>query len=110
MTEKVALVTGSGQGIGEAIATRLHEDGFKVAVADLNIDNANKVAAKLSPDGSQAIGVKVDVADRDSVFSAVNETVDKLGGFDVIVNNAGLGPTTPLGYHYTGSIPTRIRR
>ena len=96
MAAKVALVTGSGQGIGEAIATRLHEDGFKVAVADLNIDNANKVAAKLSPDGSQAIGVKVDVADRDSVFSAVNETVDKLGGFDVIVNNAGPGPTTPL--------------
>ncbi|MCT3395919.1 SDR family NAD(P)-dependent oxidoreductase, partial [Lentilactobacillus hilgardii] len=59
MAEKVAFVTGGGQGIGEAIATRLHEDGFKVAVADLNIDNANKVAAKLSPDGSQAIGVKV---------------------------------------------------
>lgn len=96
VTEKIAFVTGGGQGIGEAVAIRLHEDGFKVAVADLNIDNANRVAAKLSPDGSQAIGVKVDVSDRDSVFSAVNETVDKLGGFDVIVNNAGLGPTTPL--------------
>ena len=66
VTEKIAFVTGGGQGIGEAVAIRLHEDGFKVAVADLNIDNANRVAAKLSPDGSQAIGVKVDVSDRDS--------------------------------------------
>ncbi len=46
MAKQVALVTGAGQGIGEAIATRLHDDGFKVAVVDLNIDNANKVAKK----------------------------------------------------------------
>lgn len=96
MAKQVALVTGAGQGIGEAIATRLHDDGFKVAVVDLNIDNANKVAKKLSPDGSEAIGIKADVSDRDSVIAAVNKAVDEFGDFNVIVNNAGLGPTTPI--------------
>ncbi len=96
MAKQVAFVTGAGQGIGEAIATRLHDDGFRVAVVDLNIDNAEKVAKKLSPDGSEAIGIKADVSDRDSVFAAVDKAVDTFGDFNVIVNNAGLGPTTPI--------------
>ncbi|AYM02123.1 MULTISPECIES: (S)-acetoin forming diacetyl reductase [Levilactobacillus] len=93
---KVAMVTGGGQGIGEAISKRLASDGFAVAIADLNLDNANKVVSAIEADGGKAIAVKTDVSDRDSVFAAVNEAADKLGGFDVIVNNAGLGPTTPI--------------
>lgn len=93
---KVAMVTGGGQGIGEAISKRLASDGFAVSIADLNLDNAKKVAADIEADGGKACAVKVDVADRDSVFAAVNATADELGGFDVIVNNAGLGPTTPI--------------
>lgn len=90
---KVAMVTGGGQGIGEAICRRLAEDGFKVSVADFNIENAQKVAESI---GENAIAVQVDVSDRDQVFAAVAETKERLGGFDVIVNNAGLGPQTPL--------------
>ena len=93
---KVAMVTGGGQGIGEAISKRLANDGFAVAIADLNLDNANKVVSEIEADGGKAIAVKTDVSDRDSVFNAVNTAAEKLGGFDVIVNNAGLGPTTQI--------------
>lgn len=94
--KKVAMVTGGGQGIGEAICKRLAKDGFAVAVADLNSENANKVAEAITKDGGRAIAVEVDVADRESVFAAVEKTSRELGGFDVIVNNAGVGPTTPI--------------
>lgn len=94
--QKVAFVTGAGQGIGEAIAKRLSKDGFKVAVVDYNQETAQKVADDINNGGGEALALAVDVADRDAVFTAVRETTEKLGGFDVIVNNAGLGPQTPL--------------
>jgi meso-butanediol dehydrogenase/(S,S)-butanediol dehydrogenase/diacetyl reductase len=93
---KVALITGAGQGIGQAIAERLHADGFKVAIADFNIDTAEKVAASLGGKSGGAIAIRVDVADRDSVFAAVERTVAELGGFDVIINNAGIAPPSPI--------------
>jgi meso-butanediol dehydrogenase / (S,S)-butanediol dehydrogenase / diacetyl reductase len=93
---KVALVTGGGQGIGQSIVERLHADGFKVAIADLNLDTATAVANKLGGKDGGAIAIQVDVADRDSVFAAVERAVSELGGFDVIVNNAGIAPTSPI--------------
>ncbi len=77
---KVALITGGGQGIGQAIAERLHADGFKVAISDLNLETAGKVAEKLGGKKAGAIALKVDVADRDSVFAAVDQAVTELGG------------------------------
>ncbi len=93
---KVALITGGGQGIGQAIAERLHADGFKVAIADLNTETAGKVAEKLGGKDGGAIALHVNVSDRDSVFNAVNQTVSELGGFDVIINNAGIAPQSPI--------------
>ncbi|WP_099299885.1 (S)-acetoin forming diacetyl reductase [Pediococcus pentosaceus] len=93
---KVALVTGAGQGIGAAIATRLANDGFAVAVADMNTETANKVAEKINSNGGRALPIVVNVAERDNVFEAVRTTIQELGGLDVLVNNAGLGPTTPF--------------
>lgn len=93
---KVAFVTGGGQGIGEAICRRLAEDGFKIGVADYNSETAEKVAQSLRDAGHEALAVKVDVSDRDQVFAAVNEVKDYFGDFNVIVNNAGLGPQTPI--------------
>ena len=93
---KVALVTGGGQGIGRAIAERLHADGFKVAIADLNMETAGAVAENLGGKDGGAIALPVNVADRDSVFAAVAEAASALGGFDVIINNAGIAPQSPI--------------
>lgn len=93
---KVALVTGAGQGIGAAIATRLANDGFAVAMADMNTETANKVDEKNNSNGGRALPIVVNVAERDNVFEAVRTTIQELGGLDVLVNNAGLGPTTPI--------------
>ncbi|PWC13030.1 (S)-acetoin forming diacetyl reductase [Brenneria corticis] len=94
MTVKVALVTGAGQGIGRAIALRLAKDGFAIAVVDYNMDTAHNVAQEIEQAGGQAIALKADVADRDAVFAAVAETQQKFGDFNVIVNNAGIAPST----------------
>ncbi|HRP76626.1 MAG TPA: (S)-acetoin forming diacetyl reductase [Xanthomonadaceae bacterium] len=93
---KVALITGGGQGIGQAIAERLHADGFRVAIADLNLETATKVTEGLGGKEGGAIAIQVNVADRGSVFAAVQQARSELGGFDVIVNNAGIAPTSPI--------------
>ena len=94
--KKVALVTGAGQGIGKAIALRLVKDGFAVAIADYNDATAQAVADEINRGGGQALAVKVDVSKRDQVFAAVEQARKGLGGVDVIVNNAGVAPSTPI--------------
>lgn len=96
MSKKVALITGAGQGIGEAIAKRLANDGFAVSLVGRHLDKVQKVADEITRDGGEAIALKADVSKRDEVFAAVDATSEKFGDFNVIVNNAGLGPTTPI--------------
>ncbi len=93
---KVAVVTGAGQGIGKAIAIRLAKDGFAVGCLDFNEATAKDCAAQIVTAGGEAIAVKVDVAQRDQVFQAVDKVVSRFGRLDVMINNAGLGPTTPI--------------
>lgn len=93
---KVALITGAAQGIGRAIAQRLANDGFSVAVADRNLEAAKQTAFELTTDGKHAVAMYIDVADRNSVYEAVQKTYNAFDGFDVLVNNAGVGPTTPI--------------
>lgn len=83
---KVAIITGAGQGLGEAIARRLADEGCNVVVADLNGENAEKVAASL-PD---ALGVKVDVTNEEQVAAMVDATLAKYGKLDIMVPNAGI--------------------
>lgn len=84
---KVAIVTGAAGGIGAAIASRLAAEGAKMAIADLNADAARATAGKL---GGEAIGVGCDVGSEEQVGACVQAVLDRFGGIDVIVNNAGL--------------------
>ena len=89
MTNRVAFVTGGAQGIGEGISIRLGADGFRVAVADLNAEKAKQTAERIVAAGGQAIAVRVDVTDTESVNSAVAQVTAELGPVEVAVNNAG---------------------
>ncbi|AXQ78038.1 acetoin reductase [Streptococcus chenjunshii] len=93
---KTVMVTGGAQGIGEAISKRLAKDGFTVVIADLNLQKAEAVAETIKSLGGQALAVQTDVSDRASFFSAVRTAAERLGRFDVLVNNAGIAPGTPI--------------
>jgi NAD(P)-dependent dehydrogenase (short-subunit alcohol dehydrogenase family) len=87
--QKVAVVTGGASGIGLAISERLARDGAKVAIFDLNGDDAAKEAAEIAADGGTAVGLAVDVSDRDAVERAVAEVHGRFGPVTILVNNAG---------------------
>ncbi|HDR9508868.1 3-hydroxybutyrate dehydrogenase [Burkholderia cepacia] len=90
MNDKVALVTGAASGIGEVCARKLAKDGAAVVIADLNLANAKKVADDIVADGGKALAVAMDVTSEEAVDAGVSETVDRLGGIDVLVSNAGI--------------------
>ena len=93
---KVALVTGGGRGIGRGIALRLARDGADVALVDLGSDGIEDVAAEVREIGSKATAFVADVSDRDQVFAAVEHAASALGGFDIMLNNAGIALVAPL--------------
>jgi sorbitol-6-phosphate 2-dehydrogenase len=89
--DRIALVTGGAQGLGEAICQRLAREGAHVAVADLNLERAEQVAAEIvAQTGRRALAVRVDVTDEGQVEGMVRRTVDEFGRLDVLVSNAGI--------------------
>ena len=96
MSNKVAVVTGSGQGIGRAIALRLAKDGFNVALVDVKLDKITAVAKEVAAIGRQATTITADVSQRDEVYAAIDKAEKDLGGFDVMVNNAGIAQVNAL--------------
>ncbi len=90
LENKVAIVTGAGRGIGEAIARKLSAEGAKVAVADIDLPYAQTVAAELEKSGKGAIALKANVASKSEVEVMVSTVVEKYGSLDILVNNAGL--------------------
>jgi NAD(P)-dependent dehydrogenase (short-subunit alcohol dehydrogenase family) len=87
---KVAIVTGSGGGIGQAYAEALAREGAAVVVADINADAGEAVAKQIVADGGTAIHVPVDVSDPVSAKAMADRTLAELGGIDYLVNNAAI--------------------
>jgi NAD(P)-dependent dehydrogenase (short-subunit alcohol dehydrogenase family) len=90
-TGKLALVTGAGSGLGEAIAKMLATRGAQVVVADINLQAAERVVGLISQSGGIAAAMQVDVGDAAAVEAMVKFAVDTYGGLDIAVNNAGIG-------------------
>ncbi|RKX92947.1 MAG: sorbitol-6-phosphate dehydrogenase [Spirochaetes bacterium] len=88
---KNAIVTGGGQGLGEAICHKLAENGINVTVADLNYNNATKVAGNIAKKYSiKSLPLKVDVTNSADVENMVKKTVESFGRLDILVSNAGI--------------------
>lgn len=94
--DKVALVTGAGQGIGRGIARRLARDGFRLALVDLEPGPLQAVAAEIVDAGGRATLFQADISGRDQVYAAIDHAEAELGGFDVMVNNAGIAQVQPI--------------
>jgi len=91
LQNKIAIITGGGQGIGEAIATAFAEAGATVVIADINLENAQTVATTLN-----GHAIRLDVTNPENVQAVVTETIDKFGQIDILVNNAGIGQNRPF--------------
>jgi NAD(P)-dependent dehydrogenase (short-subunit alcohol dehydrogenase family) len=98
LEHKVAIVTGGGSGIGEASAKLLAQRGASVLVSDIDPAAAERVASEIEAASGRAAADRTDVADSDQVEAMVAAAVERFGGLDVGVNNAGIGgPTAPTG-------------
>jgi sorbitol-6-phosphate 2-dehydrogenase len=91
LQDRIAIITGGAQGLGEAICYRLAREGGHVVVADLNLGGAQRVAADIvAQTDRRAIAVRVDVTDEDQVAAMVARAVQEFGRLDILVSNAGI--------------------
>jgi 3-oxoacyl-[acyl-carrier protein] reductase len=88
--QRTAIVTGAARGIGAAVARRLSNDGFAVAVLDLDEGNCADVVSAINASGGKALAVGADVSDEQAVEAAVTRVAEQLGSPTVLVNNAGI--------------------
>lgn len=90
LENKVAIITGSGSGLGREAALLFAKEGAKVIVADFNDDAARNVAREINSNNGRAIALEVNVADRNSVDRMVEKVVEEFGQIDILINNAGI--------------------
>ena len=96
-SQRTAIVTGASRGIGSSIAKRLAQDGFAVAVNYTgNTDQASEVVKAIKASGGEAIAIKADISNAADVMSLFKKTKDIYGRIDVVVNNAGVMPLSPI--------------
>ncbi|MCM2502351.1 acetoin reductase [Aureimonas altamirensis] len=93
---KKVLVTGAARGIGRGIALRLARDGADLCLVDLKAETLGDTAREVEAVGRKATVFAADVSDRDAVYGAVDHAERELGGFDVMINNAGIAQVQPL--------------
>jgi NAD(P)-dependent dehydrogenase (short-subunit alcohol dehydrogenase family) len=96
LTDKVAIVTGAGRGIGTAVARKLAQAGARVAVNDQNPDRAERAAAAIRAGGGQAIGIMADVSNKFQCVHLVETTREEWGQLDILVNCAAIHPQSTI--------------
>ena len=87
---KVALVTGGGRGLGEAICRTLAREGAHIAVGDINLADATRVSDAINQMGGKAVAIKADVSSEKEVKAMVAKTIEAFGTIDMLINNAGI--------------------
>ena len=95
LRDKVAIVTGSGSGLGKAMVKRLAAEGAAVVVTDINQDGVDAVVRELTEAGRTAMGFKVDVTKQSELKELMKATAEKFGRIDILVNNAGVQRVKP---------------
>lgn len=88
--EKVVIVTGGANGIGEATVRKFFSEGAKIAIIDTDVVSMDKLTQELDPSRTQIIGINCNIANREEVKDAFSKIMDKFGAVDVLVNNAGI--------------------
>jgi len=96
LKDLVCVVTGSGKGLGKAIAEKFFEEGAWVALWDIDLPLAESVAASLDSSGRKAMAVKVDITDETEVSRAVSVVMSRFNRIDILVNNAGISRHKPI--------------
>ena len=96
LTGKVALITGAASGLGKAIAELYAQHGASVAIADINQQAADAVAAAINAAGGKALGVAMDVTSEDAVNAGTDKVVAAFGHLDILISNAGVQIINPI--------------
>ena len=96
LKERIAIVTGAGQGIGRALAMGLAREGAKIVIAEINATNAMAVKQEIEGRGGTAIALPTDVSDEASVQAMVGDSLRKFGNIDILINNAGIFPVSSV--------------
>jgi len=94
--DKVALVTGAASGMGRATAQLFADEGARVAVSDLQRDSVEAVVQEIRDSGGEAEGFVLDVSRLEEIERVVDEVVDRFGGLDILINNAGISRPAPV--------------
>jgi 3-oxoacyl-[acyl-carrier protein] reductase len=96
LENRIAVVTGAGQGIGKAIALAMAREGAALVVVDLNEANARAVSREIELVGGNALALYTDISNEELVRGMIDATLNEYGRVDILVNNAGIFPTSPV--------------
>jgi NAD(P)-dependent dehydrogenase (short-subunit alcohol dehydrogenase family) len=96
LKEKVSIITGAGNGIGKAIATKFAQEGAMTVIADIDEARARQAADAIVGFGGTAMAVRADISDKEDVDAMIAKAIGRFGGIDVLVNNAGVLHSTPI--------------